>query len=372
MNTPQRRAVRRRTRAVRYLAVLACVGAACTESTAPPQDHTTPPPVPGRVAAFATVGTTLYAGGEDVSAAGAPKGFVATWDGSKWNLLPGLDAPVDALAEFEGTLVAGGEFTTAGGTAASHVARWTGTAWEPLGAGANGPVRAFAVQAGVLLYAGGNFTQAGAVPAYSTARFVAGQWTGLGEGLAGDVRSLVFLGGSLIAGGDFSLRETSEYERNLARWNGSNWSCIAPGIDGTVYAMVVSQGELTVGGDFRQADWVTPARHVARLVGTGENWRNVGVGFGPGDSLDVAGVRTLHVDGDAIIAGGIFQMADLQSADCVARYADGQWSPVGLGLNASVDAVIAFDGKTFAGGRFTASGASTVHYVGYFDGSGWH
>ena len=125
-----------------------------------------------------------------------------------------------------------------------------------------------------------------------------------------------------------------------------------------------------IGGDFRQADWVTPAWHVARLVGTGENWQRVGVGFGVGDSLDVAGVRSLYVDGTTLIAGGLFELADMQPARA-SRVGTGRLVRLSNGMDASVDAVVRYNGVLVAGGHFTHADSKDTPYIATFDGGAW-
>lgn len=75
---------------------------------------------------------------------------------------PGADGPIRALAlDGAGNLYAGGCFTQAGGVSANGVAKWDGTSWSPLGSGMGGDVWALALDGVGNLYAGGNFTQAG-------------------------------------------------------------------------------------------------------------------------------------------------------------------------------------------------------------------
>ena len=361
-------------RALRLLVAMAVFGLpmACDESTAPKSPDAPAPAVPGEVTALVTMGGKLYVAG-GVGSGASRTGYVKTWDGTAWATLPTLDGGVSALAEVSGTLIAGGDFSSAGGVAANHIARWDGTAWSPLGTGTDGPVRTFLVQSSIVLYVGGAFATAGGQEAHGVARWILGQWTGFGQGLEGEVRALAFAYGGLIAGGDFSLRETNIHERNVAQWTGTHWQCLTPGINGAVYAMAVHNGAVVIGGDFRQADWVTPAWHVARLVGTGENWQRVGVGFGSGDSLDVAGVRSLFVEDDGIglVAGGIFEAADLKPAPCISRWEQGAWSGLSNGMDASVDAIVRYNGVLVAGGRFTHADRHDAPYIATFDGSGW-
>jgi len=325
----------------------------------------------GPVYALATHAGRLVVGGEFTRAGSVAVTHLTAWDGQGWTAFPPLDGPVWALVEFGGDLVVGGAFTTAGGAPAAHVARWDGSAWNALGSGTNADVRCFLVQAGVLLFAGGDFTTAGEFPARGVARWVGNTWTPLGQGLDGSVHALGLHGGQVVAGGDFSTHEGTGFERHVAYFNGQNWLPLATGIDGAVHALANYQGALVIAGDFLQADWVTPAAHIARLVGFGENWSRVGFGFGATDSLAFESVHALHVDGDALFAGGTFASADLQVAANVAQFDGIGWSEIAGGTNKPVLALARSGSSLIAGGDFTLAGGQSAAHVAAFDGMQW-
>ncbi|MBU3728159.1 MAG: hypothetical protein FGM37_02775 [Phycisphaerales bacterium] len=149
---------------------------------------------------------------------------IAEWDGTAWSRLgtvgdPGMNAQVWALTSFDpdgdggvpATMVAGGDFTSAGGVAALRIASWDGTAWSPLGAGANGSVRALAELdngVAVMIAAGGDFTSMDGVSANRFAYRNGLLWEAAGDGLSCTVNAITQEGigptWRAIAGGAFS------------------------------------------------------------------------------------------------------------------------------------------------------------------------
>ena len=112
----------------------------------------------GTVRALTVDGTTLLAGGEFLTAGGAPAVNVAQWSGAAWDSLPGLEHPgssgyVRALTMYEEMPVAGGLFPVL----VNPVRTWSGSAWVPLSP-LNGMAGCFAVYNGALI-AGGHFSQ---------------------------------------------------------------------------------------------------------------------------------------------------------------------------------------------------------------------
>jgi hypothetical protein len=109
----------------------------------------------GSVLALAVDGTSLLAGGDFVTAGGAPAVNVARWNGVAWEALgaglghPTISVYVRALAPFENTPVAGGVL------APDAVRRWNGSEWKPMSS-LYGVVMALTIHNGSLI-AGGYF-----------------------------------------------------------------------------------------------------------------------------------------------------------------------------------------------------------------------
>ena len=124
----------------------------------------------GQVLAMTADGTTLFAGGDFVTAGGIPANNVARWNGSAWDSLgAGLRDP---RAYFPGTLdltmldgapVAGVDYGS------SPVKRWDGSAWVPMST-LSGPVHVFTTHHGSLI-AGGTFPPTGTQTANGVARW---------------------------------------------------------------------------------------------------------------------------------------------------------------------------------------------------------
>jgi hypothetical protein len=116
----------------------------------------------GPVAALTVYNGDVIAGGEFTQGgAGETVQYLARWDPQIGWLPLGdqPDGPVAALAVVGDALVVGGNFENIGSLAASHIAKYESGVWSAFGQGANGPVLALAVQAGVVLYVGGAFTE---------------------------------------------------------------------------------------------------------------------------------------------------------------------------------------------------------------------
>ena len=106
----------------------------------------------GTVIALMADATTLFAGGEFLTAGGTPAVNVARWNGAAWDSLPGLEHPssyvyVRALAMQNHAPVVGGVFFE------NPVRRWSGSAWIPMSP-LNGVVQAFTTYNGSLIVGG--------------------------------------------------------------------------------------------------------------------------------------------------------------------------------------------------------------------------
>jgi hypothetical protein len=86
----------------------------------------------GGINALAAMGGNLYAGGTFTNMGGVPANRITKWDGTNWSGLgngmayPGNEAsaPVAALASSGSDLYAGGTFRMAGNKASFYLARW--------------------------------------------------------------------------------------------------------------------------------------------------------------------------------------------------------------------------------------------------------
>ena len=160
-------------------------------------------PINGTVAAFTTIGDTLYVGGSFSSAIVKYDTLTGTWSA----LGSGVSSNVSTLTSIGTDLYIGGSFTTAGGNAANRIAKYdtlTGT-WSALGSGANGNVSTL-TPIGTDLYVGGNFTTAGGNATSRIAKYntLIGTWSALGSGTNLFVIVLTSIGTDLYVGGGFA------------------------------------------------------------------------------------------------------------------------------------------------------------------------
>jgi len=177
-------------------------------------------------------------------------------------------------------------------------------------------------------------------------------------GLGGTVASLVVhddgTSQALYAGGAFTTAG-GEPAARVARWDGTTWSPLGTGIRGTqdefdadVFAMISfddghGQG-LFVGGDFDRAGEVQEANSIA--VWRNGEWSPVGGGvrssFGGKGTIRSFGVFDDGA-GPALYMGGLFDMAGGRPASCIAKWNGLVWTKLGNGLSFTANSMAEFD-----------------------------
>jgi hypothetical protein len=323
------------------------------------------------VGAVAILGNTLYIGGAFRSVPGGVN-FLAQWTGSNWAALgSGVNNSVGALATYGTNLIVGGFFNAAGGLNATNVAAWNGTGWSTLGlgmAGSFGPgsstVNALIVS-GTNLIAGGMFVGAGGVAATNVAEWNGSSWLPLGMGVGNSgslINALALSGTNLIVGGNFSIAGgVTAYD--IAQWNGSAWSALGVGMGGSVNALAVLGTNVYAAGSFTR---VTNSGNVAVAAyrvaqWNGSSWSPVGVGLNNT-------VNALAVSDSYLYAGGSFTIATntgnvtVTAAD-FAQWDGTNWTAVGLGMNGAVSALAVSGNTLLAGGNFTAANGVVSGYA---------
>lgn len=134
------------------------------------------------------------------------------------------------------------------------------------------------------------------------------------------------------------------------------------GTNGTVFAIVVdATGRVYVGGDFTTAGGVS-ADHIAK-------WENgVWSPLGPG----LNGIVYALAEHDGVVyAGGEFTLAGGPSVSKVAKWESGAWSDMNGGMNNTVNALVVSGTTVYAAGWFTYAGATNANYIAKWDGSNW-
>ncbi|MCZ6754650.1 MAG: hypothetical protein O7E49_04990 [Gemmatimonadetes bacterium] len=307
-----------------------------------------------------------------------------------------LDAWVLGMGVFDdGTgngpaLYIGGGFTTGGEVTLNRIARLDGNRWAPLGSGMDGGVWALTgfddgSGDGPALYAGGDFSNAGRVRVNSVAKWDGTSWSPLASGVdRGGVRALaVFDDGSgtgpaLYAGGYFE-EAGGISANNIAKWDGKSWSPLAKGIDSLVHALAVFDDGSGGGPALYAAGFFTTAGDltVNRIAKwDGNSWSPLGEGM-DGTVNALAVFDDGSGAGPALYAGGDFKAAGGVTAHRIAKWDGSTWSPLGGGMDAGVSSLTVFDngsggGPTFyAGGFFTTAGGISANRIAKWDGSSW-
>ncbi|MBC7771179.1 MAG: immunoglobulin domain-containing protein [Pyrinomonadaceae bacterium] len=289
----------------------------------------------------------------------------------------------DGAGPLPAWLVVAGEFERAGGVPVLNVAAWDGSTWRALGDGItqmhNLGVRALAVYNGQLI-AGGGFAFAGEEPAFNIARFNGSEWRPMGD-IFGDsgtteVQSLVVYNNELIAAGHFS-EAGGVATRNIAAWNGISWHSLDSGINSPapsethVSAMAAYKGELYAGGHFSVAGSFA-CNNIARW--NGSTWQPVSGGIGQGHSTDR--VLALAVHNNELMVGGYFAgPGGAGSCQNVAGWNGSTWRGLGIGtcsVNDTVHAMASFGGSLYASGIFQLADGQPVQHIARWDGTGWH
>jgi hypothetical protein len=281
--------------------------------------------------------------------------------------LQGIDGSVFALAIFDGQLIAGGAFQVAGNTIAHNIAAWDGSLWSTLATGINGVVYALTIYNNTLI-AAGYFDTAGGVAVNSIAAWDGSSWSPLECGEINGyhvVNALTVYDNKLVAGGFFATAESTEHYISVC--DGSTWSRLGSGMNSYVYCLIVYDNKLIAGGAFDTAGGA-PANHIAAW--TGSTWSPLGSGVGGVDPE--AYVCALTVYGTKLIAGGQFTIAGGIGANNIGAWDGATWSSLSSGTSyGPVFALSVYDDMLIAGGWFTMAGAVAASRIATWNGSTW-
>ena len=276
----------------------------------------------------------------------------------------------------DGKMVIGGQLTSIGGTPRQNIARVNadGTldlTFNPPG-GAGSIVNALALQNNGRVLVGGSFTTI----AGGSRNFIARLNTNgtldatfdPGFGANGIVRAVaVDASGNVLVGGDFTTFNGAT-QRRLVRLasNGALDGTFNPGtnLNGPINAILVQpDGRLLIGGLFTQYG-VTPRGYLARLNSDG----SLDTTFNPGASLNnFVSALGLLVDGRVVAAGGFTAFNGISRNGVVLLTGSGALDPssnIGTGANSFVSAAqVQGDGKVALGGGFTSFNGVTANYL---------
>ncbi len=294
----------------------------------------------------------------------------------------GANGPVRALAlQPDGKILLAGDFTAVDGVARGRIARLNADgaldpSFDP-GAGADGTIHALALQPdGKIVIAGAFDFYAGSLrPGITRLDEDGSRDTGFGTGtgVIGPVLSLALqTDGKILLGGDFSNFNFAVRNR-IARLNatGSLDASFDPGADGTVRALAIQgDGKILVSGDFSSLGGI-PRGRVGRLDGLGKVESDLGVGAGASGTVHAIVERTdgsLVAGGEFLSYGGIprHRIVGLSSAGAVVP----AFEP-NPGANAAVWASTALEsGQVAIGGDFTAVNGVTRNRLAVLNADG--
>jgi hypothetical protein len=365
-------------------------------------------------------GAALYVGGEARHMDGEPlwNQGLGRWNGKTWESVgEGLPAgaKVYCLTVFDDgagpTLYVGGRIETAGGVTVSGLARWDGKGWSTVGGGLKAPydlqsVRALAVYddgSGPALYAAGTFDSAGGIPANGIAKWNGTGWAPLAEGLQGNPgfapdalggHSLIVLDfddsgperAKLYVGGVFT-HAGGLPANGLAAWDGSSWEPLGvmmpgpgPSLSTTALAARLEPPMLCATALFD--DPQHPFLRPFILGYDGKNWTTLGgeFGFDHGSNPRVKTLATWDDGtGEALYAGGDFDLIGDVQAPYLAKWDGKTWSPAGGGFDWVVRGLLPYHddsgSRLLAVGDFfradpAGQGLWSPHIVGW-DGRVW-
>jgi len=276
-------------------------------------------------------------------------------------------------------LLVGGDFTFADGVPRQRIARLNSDGTldaafsQPSSAyGANGSVRALAVQADGRILVGGFFTNFNSVAMNYFARLNPdGSLDSLfntGSGADNPVYAVAqtFVGGlsKVLIGGSFATVGGTPIN-SIARLNddGSPDSAFNTGLgpNATVYALAVQpDGKVVIGGDFTAVNGNTNFNHIARLNVDGSVDATFNPGTGPNGSVRAI---KLQLNGEILI-GGLFTNVNGTARNYIARLnangsVDASFQP-GAGANNGVFSIaLQSDSRIVVGGEFTTCSGVT-------------
>lgn len=204
-------------------------------------------------------------------------------------------------------------------------------------------------------------------------------WVGLGPGVNGAVSAInVFpVATTLVAAGAFDTAGGGAANR-IAAWDGEDWSAfIDDARNGLPNALDEVSNIIRANLDGTNRLWI-PQTAVGASNDSFETWD--GTNFAqPGESgnQQLRAAAFGNVGGARVFTGGLFTTLGGVNANRVAAYnaVTDTFEALGDGLNNTVFTLAVFDDgagpKLYAGGLFTASGATAALRVAVWDGASW-
>jgi hypothetical protein len=332
----------------------------------------------------------LLPNGDVIACGNANNAGVFRWNGTTWATLGAISifggGRVEALQEFTvsqpGQFFVGGSISTLGTATGSGLFQWNGSAFLGDVVSANGIRKLTSFPDGDV-YATGHFTQINGVTANGIARW--GQnWQAAGTGLPSTASAV-----ARLADGDL----VAATQQGVYRLNGTTWTQMPGSPSQAIEAMLLRpNGELLVGGN---ALWRFDGTAWAQISGISqvvdmESLPNGDVVLSgiSSFSFPISGGRIAVWDGNttwtaldpnfSVFNPGdvvVLPHGDIAVADTgqngVRAFDGTTWSTLGA-LNGIVRSLQKNSaGQLFAGGSFTADGATPCNYIAHWDGLAW-
>lgn len=322
--------------------------------------------------AIAVSGNDVYVGGSFTSAGTFTANGIAKWNSltNTWATLGSAATPlsISAIAVAGNKVYAGGSFSNISGTSANNIAVWNGTSWSALGSGitgGNGRVN-FIIVRGEDVYVGGDFATAGGVAANRVAKWNGTSWSGLNStNIPTSVSGMVFMGNDLYISTGTTTVANPWY---FSKFDGTTWTALGADLgDRGVSSLAVIGSDVYVSGGFTVINGVT-VNKVAKW--NGSSWSALGGGL-PSTGISGFGGHRLAVSGNDLVASGDFTLASGAPADRIARWNGTSWTGFGLGLNSGASAITSAGGDIFVGGPFTTAGCNASPYFARYRKTVW-
>lgn len=289
---------------------------------------------PGNSWAMVRRDSCLYLAGGFRSAGYVDAKFLARWNGSTWDTIPGgqPNDVVDGMILYNNDIYISGVFDSVGNIPASGIAKWDGASWSAIGN--NFPF--VTAWTGVIyqmefyhgnLFVGGNFYDPQGNLCY-LAKWDGIAWEFLGGDLQcgfGGIADMAVYNDELYVAG-FFVEGGVNVATSIMRWNDTLWRDVAGSVQFVVnnYPMVqkmtVHNGKLYCAGNFEMIGNV-PALGLASWDGT--NWCGYGTDFTM--QSQYVGALCLAFFRDTLYIGGNFREVEGDTIKFIAQWVGGSF-----------------------------------------------
>lgn len=344
---------------------------------------------PGLVYSLFVHKDKLYVGGFFQLAGDSSTNGLAVWDIKKqrWETMNGGFTTTEetpavygySFAEFNNKIFVAGKFNIAEDTAIRNIAAWDGKGWQSVG-----EVKSdiFDIQSDNKgnIYAVGYYHENDTSGLCGLGIWDGYRWKAIKgpDGYKCIVSKIKIIKERVFVTGSFERDDGSV--ASLAKWDGKEWQVIhGPGythdnqLPAVIRGIEYIKDKYYVAGDFTKVN-DTYVVNVAEWNDSEKSWKSLDDDTGNKGIYDGSILR-LEKDGDAVYAGGSFNVAGGKLARNIARWKGHEWESLGKdeenGIEGSVFAILTSGRNVFAGGYFGKAGSSEAFHVAQWDGEKW-